>query len=168
VTVLTNATQAGSMHSARVEDALRDAWARGADISAEDARRSLLRAAVNKMVRLTQLPHGWDNQEAQPVHLEAVEVAAHLLEEIQPTYGPTPQVGPMPDGAVEITWLVNSHEVHLEVSPDREISLWISSPDHGVWLEKEFTTDLSAPGEIGKTKDFLQELGIQVTIPVAP
>lgn len=143
-------------------------WALGQDVRAEEFRRTLLRAAMQRLRRLAALPTGWDGGHGRPAHPGAVQAAMALLEELQPLNGPTPQVGPLSDGSVEVSWLVDGDEVHLELTPDLDVYLWIRQSDGALALDEEFVAKVPVIGALDKVREHLAVMGRRVKIRTIP
>jgi hypothetical protein len=65
--------------------------------------------------RLIGLDEGWDGYRAQPVTFEALRTTIEVLGSLLTEQSPRPQFFPLPDGGIQVEWLVNGNSAVIEV-----------------------------------------------------
>lgn len=120
VQVETNATTRSGVDLIRTpaDDPITRWWERG---SRSAPRAQLLGVCRETLNRLIHLPKGWDGHRALPPTPTAIVVLNGVLEELVDDDGPTPQIAPLPDGGLEVDWLVAGSSLHVYVAPDGHV-----------------------------------------------
>lgn len=102
------------------DDPQTQSWDKGAQAI---SRLQLIGAARQKINRLLRLESGWDGHRAKPPTPIAGMVLNGVLERLLFDDCATPQIAPLPDGGLEVDWLVGGNSVHVEASPEGEVFL---------------------------------------------
>jgi len=87
-----------------------------------DGKRLVLRLASMQLDRLINLPDGWDGGRAKPVLPTTAILAMQVLSQVADDLTPAPHVFPLPDGGVQLEWLINGNGLEIEISPNGELS----------------------------------------------
>lgn len=70
--------------------------------------------AQSEVAKLTRLPRGWDGAEGRAVHTAVANLAVTVIRAVSRGDGlATPQFSPLPDGGLNIVWLVNGDELTI-------------------------------------------------------
>jgi hypothetical protein len=86
-----------------------------------DGRRQVLQLASRQLGRLFTLPEGWDGGQAKPVLPTTAILAMQVLGLVVDDFTPAPHVFPLPDGGIQLEWLINGDGLEIEISPNGEL-----------------------------------------------
>ena len=127
-----NATLGGVNEPVRVpaDDAPVRAWGRGEPLVSKGRLLASARTKINKLLRLQ---HGWDGHRASPTQPLAGMVVNSLLDHLLFDEAATPQLTPLPDGGLQVEWLVAGQSLEVEVGPTGDV-LVTALDDTGVEL----------------------------------
>jgi len=65
--------------------------------------------------KIASLGKGWDGNRARPVTFRALKSSVEVLSGLLGEDSPTPQFFPLPDGGVQVEWLVAGNSVVIEI-----------------------------------------------------
>lgn len=77
---------------------------------------------VAQLEQLLALDEGWDGGRAKRVSQVSAILALHLAGNLVSDLLLLPQVFPLPDGGVQLEWLIDGNGLEIEVSPNGEVS----------------------------------------------
>lgn len=141
-------------------DATWTSWVRAGEAGSADV---MLQAAQQKISRLTRLKRGWDGGAGRPTSSLAAMVLNGILIHVTSTAGPTPQIAPLPDGGVQVEWLVSGNSVEINVDGRGEVTV-LSSDDSGtpVFEAEHWYNERQLVGLLNAVRDHLENLGALV------
>jgi hypothetical protein len=102
-------------------------------------------AAVRTLVRLAQLPAGWDSYGAPMVRRDAGHFALEILDGVMRSMTPPPQIVPSATGGVQLEWHEKGIDLEIHVIAPYQWELWFQDhrdPNSGP-VSLELTDDLS-------------------------
>jgi hypothetical protein len=122
-----------------------------------DGRRLVLHLAARQLDRLINLPEGWDGGHAKPVLPTTAILAMQVLGLVTDDLTPAPHVFPLPDGGVQLEWLINGNGLEIEISPNGELGALGIDAGGLTQVDHEFGagTDTSS---LKMTKSYLQTI----------
>jgi hypothetical protein len=142
-----------------LEDVAMSAWTRHADTP----RSVLLQMSRDKLQRLVELPEGWDSHRGRPVTILAASVLAGVLDSLVMDDVATPQIAPLPDGGVQVEWLVSGDSVEIDVSPEGAIVILATYSDGQSEVEAEFYHYAPDVDAIERSRMFLGKISQNVS-----
>ncbi len=71
-----------------------------------------------KVLRLEELPEGWDGQDSPAIQSAAIEGALRMLASVRVEGSEDPSVVPVPGGGVQLEWRVGGRDLEIEFLPD--------------------------------------------------
>lgn len=77
--------------------------------------------SLEKIVRLAELPAGWDSFGGPPLQQQAIESALSVLKLAARIGLPPPQLGPVSGGGIQLEWRVQSAWLEMYVWPDGKV-----------------------------------------------
>jgi hypothetical protein len=81
-----------------------------------------------KLCQLTQLPVGWDGNQAKPVAYSNMLLAVHYLDAVVFEGAPVPSVVPGLFGNLQLEWHSEFVDIELHISSDTNVSFWCNDP----------------------------------------
>jgi hypothetical protein len=130
----TTGFQPPTFHTSADDPATR-AWERGAHVV---PREALLTEAREKLSRLLGLPSGWDGHTGQALAPVAAMAMNGVLTELVRDDGPTPQLAPLPDGGIQVEWLVAGISLRIDVDTMGDVSVTGDEPGNAELFADEF------------------------------
>lgn len=90
-------------------------WAGGSELHvAYPTQAEVIVYAQREMAKLTRLPRGWDGGNGIAVPTTVANLALTLIKAVTQADGlATPQFSPLPDGGLNIVWLVDGDELTI-------------------------------------------------------
>ncbi|MDP7739362.1 hypothetical protein [Mycobacterium paragordonae] len=77
-------------------------------------RSEVIVYAQSELAKLTRLPRGWDGARGRAVHTAVANLAVSLIKAIAQADGlATPQFSPLPDGGLNVVWLVDGDQLTI-------------------------------------------------------
>jgi hypothetical protein len=101
---------------------------------------------VRALVRLANLPPGWDSYNAPPMSRDAGHFALEILQAVMRPRTPLPQVVPSAAGGVQLEWHEKGVDLELHITAPYQWELWFrdhQEPDSEP-VSLELTDDFSA------------------------
>jgi hypothetical protein len=122
-----------------------------------DGRRLVLHLASRQLDRLLNLPEGWDGDHAKTVLPTTAILAMQVLGLVAGDVTPAPHVFPLPDGGIQLEWLINGNGLEIEISPNGEFGALGIDAGGLTQIDHEFGagTDISA---LKMTKSYLETI----------
>lgn len=108
---------------------------------------------IREMVLLTQLKTGWDGEDAKPVSIESLEIAAKLLDKVVTKNTPSPYIFPLPDGGIQFEWHTEEIDLEIEVSGNSEVVVLYRGPDNNA-----IAWEARLEEAVGRLKEYVQQL----------
>jgi hypothetical protein len=142
------------------QDAQTQSWERGVR---QVSRAQLMDAARAKISRLLQLPPGWNSYRAVSPTPTAGMVLNGILERLLFDDCATPQIAPLPDGGLEVEWLVAGNSVHADVGPDGVVYMDAHTPSGEEW-SGEFPYWSTDDFLLSQAETFLKKISRDVEI----
>jgi hypothetical protein len=101
---------------------------------------------VQSLVRLAQLPAGWDSYGAPPIPRDASHFALEILQGIMRPRTPLPQVVPSSAGGIQLEWHEKGIDLELHITAPYQCELWFQDhqDQNSQPLSLELTDDFSA------------------------
>jgi hypothetical protein len=88
----------------------------------EFVQRAVLKAASAQLGHLLALSQGWDGGKAKPVSQPSAILSMHLIAYLVDDILVMPHLFPLPDGGIQLEWLIDGNGLEIEVAPNGEIS----------------------------------------------
>lgn len=82
-----------------------------------------------RLHELMHRPANWDGEGAEPVDADVADVAMALLYEYVGGTDYVPDLVPLVDGGLELSWRSETRELSVEVRPDGDNRVWYSHGD---------------------------------------
>lgn len=84
-----------------------------------------------RLRELMKRPANWDGEGALPVDADVAEVAISLLHEHVSGTDYVPDLVPLVDGGIELSWRSETRELSVEVRPDGDGRIWFCDDESG-------------------------------------
>jgi len=81
-------------------------------------------AVVQALVRLVNMPAGWDSYNAPPLRRDAAHFALEILQRVMRPRTPIPQVIPSAAGGVQLEWHEKGVDLELHITAPYQWELW--------------------------------------------
>jgi hypothetical protein len=81
-------------------------------------------AVVQALVRLINMPTGWDSYNAPPLRRDAGHFALEILQRVMRPRTPIPQVTPSAAGGVQLEWHEKGVDLELHITAPYQWELW--------------------------------------------
>ncbi len=91
-------------------------------------------AISERFEQLAALEADWDGYGARPIDPQALGLAQHVAESLVALPLPVPRVFPVPDGGVQVEWIVGPVELEFEIEPGGRSAIFVCD-DHLVQQE---------------------------------
>jgi len=122
-----------------------------------EMRPPLVQHVERELNRLWLLPLHWDGRRAAQITFTAAQGAVKTLAALVTPESPPPQFFPLPDGGVQVEWLIAGNSIEIEVEADGAIQVLAMNTAGDVVTEGELGQAESA-GVMTVTRRFLGEL----------
>lgn len=103
-----------------------------ADLETQDA---WWQQVERQITRLRALKPNWDTYGGQAISGTALDVSLDLLSRFGPRFE-APRIAPLPSGGLQLEWESGAHEVCLEISPKRRVSLFVEATGGDVEIDE--------------------------------
>lgn len=98
---------------------------------------------VRRLLKLRELPRGWDGYGAPALSLDAAWFTIELLGKIMRPRTPAPQVVPSSVGGIQIEWHEKDIDLEIHIAAPYRCELWYNDHQSGRVISEEFTGDFS-------------------------
>ena len=98
---------------------------------------------VRQLLRLRELPRGWDGYGAPPLSPDAAWFTIELLGKIMRPRTPVPHVVPSSVGGIQIEWHEKDIDLEIHIAAPYQCELWYKDHRSGNLVSEEFTGDFS-------------------------
>jgi hypothetical protein len=122
-----------------------------------ESRPPLIRHVERELNRLWALPLHWDGRHAAQLTLAAAQGAVNMLGALLSPDGPPPQFFPLPDGGVQVEWLIADNSIEIEIEGDGSVQILAMNAAGELIAEGELT-DPDSPEVVARARRFLEEL----------
>ncbi len=104
----------------------------------DSANLHILKAMAVQLGSIIELREGWDGGRARPISPVSAIVALYLAALLVDDMLLLPQTFPLPDGGIQLEWLIDGNGLEIEISPSGEVST-LGVDSHGVTqIDTEF------------------------------
>jgi hypothetical protein len=107
------------------------------DITSPRSTTAAYLDAVTQLVRLLELPNGWDSYNARAVSKDNVLFALGLLAKIMRDSTPAPQIVPRVRGGVQLEWHTQGIDIEIAIDSPEAVSFFAESRLSGNGVEEE-------------------------------
>lgn len=83
----------------------------------------VLKAAASQLRALLQLDEGWDGARARKVDQNAAVTSLWVIANLVTDVLVLPQLFPLPDGGIQLEWLIDGNGLEIDVAPTGEIGI---------------------------------------------
>lgn len=161
---LTASGDTSTLPSQSIDPAM-GAWERG--LSVDDVPRELLLAhARSKVERLMNLSYGWDGHRGSPVTPIAAMAANGVMLRLLFDGAATPQVVPLPDGGLQVEWLVDGNSLVIHVDSAAEVTVLATAADGTEIVDGDFLAARPDMFTLDQAKRFLEKMSPHVRVRV--
>jgi len=101
------------------------------EVSSRTARR--LRASVEDLEKLLELPPNWDSYGARPIQPAVFLRVVKLLAEILETRVPRPAIVPTPQGGIQLEWHRRDADLEILVQPGEVTEVYLEMGNGETW-----------------------------------
>lgn len=125
--------------------------------ASDAAVQHVLKAAASQLRPLLQLDEGWDGAHARKVDQNAAVTSLWVIANLVSDIMVLPQVFPLPDGGIQLEWLIDGNGLEIDVAPAGEIGILGVDRDGRSHIDVEARPGTGgAPIEIAR--DYLREI----------
>jgi hypothetical protein len=123
----------------------------------QEGRPALIQHFERELNRLWVLPAHWDGRHAAQLTFAAAQGAVTMLASLVTFESPPPQFFPLPDGGVQVEWLIAGNSIEIEVEADGAVHVLAMNAAGDVVSEGE-PAFLEAAEVVPTVRRFLGEL----------
>jgi hypothetical protein len=116
-----------------------------------------LEAASARLTDLLALPDGWDGAKARRPSAMSAILSLGLIACLVDDPVPLPHFFPLPDGGIQIEWLIDSNGLEIEVTPDGKVNALGVDADGLTQIDEEFGTGTDGYA-IVRTQQYLRSI----------
>ena len=109
-----------------------------------DPRYPSVLQACDQINRLLALPERWDGGHAAAISPRSAIISLHLVAYLVDEAVPPPQVFPLPDGGVQLEWLIDGNGLEIEVTPAGVANALGVDSDELTQIDGQFGADAHA------------------------
>jgi len=123
----------------------------------------LVESVALELIRVQQLPSGWDGRRAIPIAVEAIRGTVEILGRILDVDSEPPQIFPLPTGGIQLEWLAAGDEIEIEIDASGVAHVLAESAGGDTIAEGELDPREQPDGLIVVVRQFLKHLSTAVS-----